>query len=161
MNLSRNALLGWGGGVILLLLVVGLFSKLTSRPVRFDHDCSTMLSLRDQRAGFSATLNVYVNMQSERNGYVDLNGEINYKDKKYTLARAWKFNYIEDKKDTYLIKNFRVVKRASDNADDSVVSAFIFNVDSEIGRYMKIKRFNNAYLISNLYSPLTLCTFHP
>lgn len=124
------------------------------------NDCSAVFAMQDKAARFSARLSIYLNMRDDNTGYLDITGKVNRDDVDYTAARAWRFNYRLQSGNTLHLTQIAMDKRAADNAPDDLVDKLIFSTDPGTGRYVKIAVLNNAWVISNLYSPQFLCVIN-
>ncbi|EHB7665592.1 hypothetical protein JV483_003531 [Escherichia coli] len=147
----------------LLILIIGalaIFSKKNDRKFILNNDCSASLSMYDKSARFSARLNIYLNLRNDNTGYLDFGGKISNGEENYTIARAWRFDYVERTGDTLHLSRATMEKRAADNSPDALVNARLFSVSSDKGRYVKIRKLHNTLVIGNLYSPLFLCQLH-
>lgn len=139
---------------LLLLMIISFHDK---PKAHLSYNCSSTFAMQEKSDDFSASFNVFINMRDDNTGYFDIAGETRSKNEYHTLARAYSFSYQRQKGDIYHLFNISMAKRPADNSIDSMVDKLIFSISPESGRYVKITSFENAYLISNLYSPAFIC----
>ncbi len=125
-----------------------------------NNDCSAFLAMHQKTYDFSAKLSVYLNMHSNNTGYLDMSGTINRHGVEYTTARAWSFSYQLQNGSILHLTDITTHKRAADNTLDDVIDKLIFSTTSGSSRYVKITALNNAWVISNLYSPMFICVIN-
>jgi len=119
--------------------------------------CSANMRIESASAGFSADFRNFLIMKDDRLGYFDVSGKAIVNGVKYSVERSYSFNYEEKEADIYYITKSSISKRAADNIVDNVIHKYFLNLDSNSGRYIKIKKLNNAYVVQTLYSPSFIC----
>lgn len=139
---------------LLMLMIIIFHDKPKSH---LSYNCSSMFFMQEKSDDFSALFNIFINMRDNHTGYFDIAGQTHSKNEYHTLARAYSFSYQRQKGDIYHLFNISMAKRPADNSIDSMVDKLIFSISPKSGRYVKITSFENAYLISNLYSPSFIC----
>lgn len=146
--------------VLVIIASLGIVALQNTRQAVFNNNCSATFSMRDRASNFAINLNVYLNMQTNHTGYVDMTGTVNSNGSDYRAARSYGFEYTLQNGNTLHLTNIVLNKRAADTADDNMMDRLIFSIDSNTGRYVKIAALNNAWTIGNLYSPLFVCVIN-
>lgn len=123
----------------------------------YDKDCSAVLKIRDNAAGFHAQLNLFLHLKKNNTGYLDLSGNTFSHDQSYNTARSYNFNIQKQSGSIYHLTNIKLSKRTADNTVDEIMNKLIFSFDSVDGRYVRITRIDDAYVVGNLYSPVFIC----
>lgn len=122
-----------------------------------DMDCSAIYSKRDKATGFYAQLNLFLHFNKNNTGYIDISGKAFNENKSYVAARAYNFSIHSQPGSIYHVTKITMSKRAADNMPDPVMDKLIFSIDSKDERYVKITKMDDAYVMSNLYSPAFIC----
>jgi len=119
--------------------------------------CSANMRVESASSGFTADFRNFLIMKEDRLGYFDVSGKAMVNGVKYSVERSYSFNYEKKEDDIYHITKSSISKRAADNIVDNVMHKYFLNFESDSGRYIKIKKLNNAYVIQTLYSPSFIC----
>jgi hypothetical protein len=142
--------------LISIFLANHFFWKGTSMEMS-NYDCSTTFDSKINTIGFATKMNIFLHIKEDSTAHLDIVGNVAYKKDNYNAARAYDFNYRKQNGDIYHLTNIKMSKRSADNTADNIMNSLFFSYDSNAGRYIKIRKINNAYIISNFYSPLFIC----
>lgn len=100
----------------------------------------------------------YLNMDEERDASFDITGTLKYKENTYRISIKYTFKYQWIDKKTFKLSNISLSKRGSDNASDSQMEYLMFNYDVQSEKVISLTKIMNSYVVSNVYSPLFICT---
>ena len=122
-----------------------------------DFDCSAKLTVESATFGFDAKFNTFLLMRRNNTGYFDVSGKVMVDDVKYNVERSYHFNYEKKANNIYHLTNTIVSKRKADNMIEGVMQKVFFSPNPDSGRYIKIQKMKNAWILQSLYSPSFVC----
>lgn len=122
-----------------------------------DFDCSANLRIESSPSSFDANFNTFLLMRGNNSGYFDVSGKVMIDDVRYNVQRSYHFNYEKKGNNIYHLTNTIVSKRDADNMIEGMMQKVFFSPDSDSGRYIKIQKMKNAYIVQSLYSPSFIC----
>ena len=120
-------------------------------------DCSSNLIVDSDVSDFHGELSTFMFIEKNTRGYMDVSGIVRYHNHEYNVERSYRFNYSKNEDDIYHLTNITISKRGIDNVNNEVMSKLFLSPDIQHGRYIQIKKQENVFLISSLYSPFFLC----
>lgn len=145
--------------ILFLVLVIGLiFLWLVGHLYRKDDfDCSANLRIESTSFAFDAKFKTFLLMRENNTGYFDVSGKVLVDDVKYNVERAYHFNYERKANNIYHLTNTTVSKRKADTMIEGMMQKVFFSPDPDSGRYIKIQKMKNAWIVQSLYSPSFIC----
>lgn len=123
--------------------------------------CTSVFSLQDASEDFSATSNLFLSIKNDAKGYFDLTGRVRYQGQEFVLSRSYTFIYQQQDGNIYYISQLSSSKRSADNSPDNIIEKHMITINHDAGKYLKIIKIRNGYLIGNFYSPLFFCISGP
>lgn len=141
--------------VLCLILVFGLL--IYAGHHRRGFDCSANLRIESTSPAFDAQLKTFLIMRDNHSGYFDVSGKVMLNDTRYNVARSYHFEYENQGNNIYHLVRTSLSRREADNMVESVMQKVFFSPDPNSGRYIKIQKMKNDYVIQNLYSPALVC----
>ncbi|VUS46682.1 hypothetical protein SB6422_00733 [Klebsiella huaxiensis] len=122
-----------------------------------DFDCSANLRIESVASGFDANFKTFLLMRGNNSGYFDVSGKVVVDDVRYNVQRSYHFNYEKKVNNIYHLTNTTVSKRDADNMLEGMMQRVFFSPAPDSGRYIKIQKMKNAYIVQSLYSPSFIC----
>lgn len=159
MKLSHEYIRGAGCAIAitaLMLLPVVFYNLLHKGSARLAFSCTADYNVIQPDLMISS--DVYLIMDEEGDASFDVVGSLKYKENIYRISRKYTFNYQWTGEKTFKLTNIALSKRGSDNANDSQMEYLIFNYGVQSEKVINLTKIMNSYVISNVYSPLFICT---
>ncbi|EOF4702557.1 hypothetical protein ACMYSL_10475 [Klebsiella sp. MISC125] len=120
-------------------------------------DCSANMRIESGSSGFDASFKTFLLMRGNHSGYFDVSGKVMINDVRYTVERSYHFDYEVKENNIYHLVKTSLSKRDADNVIEGVMQKVFFSPDPDSGRYIKIQKMKNTYVVQNLYSPSFIC----
>ncbi len=96
--------------------------------------------------------------ENDDNGNFYLSGVVEWKGVKYPVSRLINVKYKTNDDDYIYLYPVNSISYAHDKSPDNVIETFIIGNASQPLLIFKLKKiFNNAYIVSNVNSPITIC----
>lgn len=141
--------------ILCVILVFGLLMYAYHHKSGFD--CSANLRIESASSAFDANLKTFLIMRDNHSGYFDVSGKVMFNSVRYNVERSYHFAYEKQGNNIYHLVRTSLTKRDADNIIESVMQKVFFSPDPDSGRYIKIQKMKNAYVVQNLYSPAFIC----
>lgn len=141
-----------------ILLSIFLFS-IPEKEVRggvYFH-CSTSFRLTHNNPNFNAGINVFLQLQKNGSGLIDLTGKVDSQGATFEVARTYHFNYEKQGDSLYHLTQINTSLRSSETVDDNLMNNLFFSTTPKEGRYLRMTKMENSYVINNLHSPIFVC----
>lgn len=120
-------------------------------------DCSTSLRIKRNHPDFTARLNVFLHVQKEGNGLFDVTGKVDLPSGVYDVARTYYFTYTQQGDSVYHLTDIITSPRPSETVNGDLMNNLFFSTTQAEGRYMRMTKMENSYIVDNLYSPVFVC----
>ena len=124
-----------------------------------DINCSSTFQIPTMASKYVLSGRTTFSFEPDGNGMIEVDGRVN-NDKGLTqntsLRRKLSFSYHYNKNGEIKMSDIIVTKYTTDNFDDHFFNAFLFDLSTK-ERTIKISRVENAYLMSNAFSPVFMC----
>lgn len=140
----------------LIILPVLFYKLLYTEHARLSFSCTANYNLIQPDLMINS--DIYLIVDEEKHASFDINGTLKNKENTYRISRKYTFNYQLIDKKTLKLSNISLSKRGSDNASDSRLEYLIFNYDVQSEKLISLTKMMNSYVVSNIYSPLFICT---
>jgi len=145
-------------GLIAITLLIFLFSsseKEFKGGVYFH--CSTTFQMKYNNPDFAAKVNVFLQLQKNERGLFDITGKADVDGENFDIARTYHFNYEKQSGSVYHLTDITTSRRNYENVDDVLMNSLFFSTTQEDGRYLRMTKMENSYVIGNLHSPVFIC----
>jgi len=145
-------------GFMVAVLSILLFS-IPEKEVRggvYFH-CSTSFRLTHDNPKFNAGLNLFLQLQKNGSGLIDMTGKVDIQGESFDVARIYNFNYEKQGESVYHLTDINTSLRSSETIDDTVMNNAFFSTTPKEGRYLRMTKMGNSYVIDNLHSPIFIC----
>lgn len=119
--------------------------------------CSTSFRLTHDNPGFNAGLNIFLQLQKNGSGLIDLTGKVDTQGKNFEVARTYYFNYEKQGDSVYHLTQINVSSRSYETVDHTLMNNLFFSTTPKEGRYLRMTKMENSYVIDNLHSPIFVC----
>lgn len=119
--------------------------------------CSTSFRVAHDDPKFSAGLNVFLQLQKDGTGLMDVNGKVDTQDGRFEVARTYNFDYEKEGDSIYHLTDIQTSLRSSETIDDNLMDNFFFSIRPKEGRYLRMTKMENSYIVGNFYSPVFIC----
>lgn len=143
---------------MMVILSIVLFS-IPEKEVRggvYFH-CSTSFRLTHDNPKFNAGLNIFLQFQKDGSGIIDMTGKVDIQSGSFDVARIYHFNYEKQGGSVYHLTDITTSLRSSETVDDTVMNNLFFSTTPKEGRYLRMTKMGNSYVIDNLHSPIFIC----
>lgn len=122
-----------------------------------DFDCSANLRIESGEFGFDANFKTFLLMRGNNSGYFDVSGKVIVDNVKYNVERSYHFSYAKKANNIYHLTQTTVSKRKADNMIEGMMQKVFFSPDPDSGRYIKLQKMKNGWIVRSLYSPSFIC----
>ncbi|CAM6610742.1 hypothetical protein PJU52_001582 [Klebsiella michiganensis] len=122
-----------------------------------DFDCSANLRIESGSFGFDANFKTFLLMRGNNSGYFDVSGKVIVDNVKYNVERSYHFIYAKKANNIYHLTQTTLSKRKADNMIEGMMQKVFFSPDPDSGRYIKIQKMKNGWIVRSLYSPSFIC----
>ncbi|MCS3430975.1 hypothetical protein [Klebsiella sp. BIGb0407] len=143
----------------MMILISILLLSIPEREVRggvYFH-CSTSFRLTHDNPQFNAGLNIFLQLQKNGSGLIDLTGKVDTAAGSFDVARIYHFNYEKQGDSVYHLADITTSLRSSETVDDTLMNNLFFSTTPKEGRYLRMTKMENSYVIDNLHSPIFIC----
>lgn len=124
-----------------------------------DINCTSTFQIPSMASKYILSGRTTFSFKPDGNGMIEVDGRVN-NDKGLTkntsLRRKLTFSYHYNKNGEINMSDIIVTKYTTDNFEDRFFNAFLFDLSTR-ERTIKISRLENAYLMSNAFSPVFMC----
>ena len=119
--------------------------------------CSTSFRITHDKPDFNAGLNTFLQLQKDGSGLIDLTGKVDTHGQSFEVARTYHFNYEKQGDSLYHLTQINTSSRSSETVDDNLMNNLFFSTTPKEGRYLRMTKMENSYVINNLHSPIFVC----
>jgi len=141
--------------VVLSIILFSIPEKEVRGGVYFH--CSTSFRLTHDNPKFNAGLNIFLQLQKNGSGLIDLTGKVDTQNGSFDVARIYHFNYEKQGESVYHLMDINTSLRSSETIDDTTMNNLFFSTTPKEGRYLRMTKMENSYVIDNLHSPIFIC----
>lgn len=119
--------------------------------------CSTTFQIKYNKPDFTAKVNVFLQLQKDGRGFFDITGKADVDGENFDIARTYHFNYEKQRSSVYHLTEITASHRNYENVNNTLMNSLFFSTAQENGRYLRMTKMENSYVIGNLHSPLFVC----
>lgn len=120
-------------------------------------NCSSVFELTHIKPDFEVKSVMSVVLTNDEKGQVDISGVIKTPEGVQHISRSIHFDYELRTPEEIALWDMKYIKNSRDTAKDEIFKNYLFYIQSGNERFMKIRPFNNGYLIENRHSPVFMC----
>lgn len=155
-QITKNKKILYLLGLILIVVSIVIIANLRVKGGA-SFDCSTSWRIQHNNPGFTARLNVFLHVQKNGSGLFDVTGKVDLPDGVYEVARTYYFTYTQQGDSVYHLTDLTTSSRRSETVNNDLMNNLFFSTTQPEGRYMRMTKMENSYVIDNLYSPVFIC----
>lgn len=141
--------------IAVVLIFFGIQSLSSNKKLTLDFSCSSLIEYRDLSKDLFLNATVTSIFRPDGRGMISLNGDVNYKEKKYQLSRVLKFSYQHFSNHMFSLSENKMIINGKDTLPEGMFEKD-FNLSSEL-YVSKISGIENAMLIGGHFSPFSVC----
>ncbi|WP_300000347.1 hypothetical protein [uncultured Cedecea sp.] len=145
-------------GFVVIALLIFLFSaskKQMEGDVYFH--CATSFQMKYNKPEFIAKLNIFLQLQRDGRGIFDISGKVYSQGETFDVARTYHFIHQREGGTVYHLTDIKTSRRNYESVDETLMNSLFFSATQKEGRYLRMTKMENSYIIDNLHSPVFVC----